>query len=342
MQNLALKCGPQLVADVHFVQWGYDSSNPKWEAGLQALRQAGIPFYAHSELDDDALQTLQSKAVVRLDPALFITDGALRRLVEQMASRSSWSVLSADHFAMSSEIWITPNPRQKPQLGDWATAALAYGWLLVVLVLDTLRFWLNFGAYHRNADLTGRLVSTTFPNRTVLAPHRWWSFWGGLGSGIALPLNGAGVCLLVPNVEEQGMSFVTRLVRTHRSMGWGLWLFGFALYYCCFAFPWWSALLPQEYLPFWWMRQLSLNPLAWPWWWQLLQAFHLLIVTGISLNQLHVPWGLQPLHILLYPLFLASAPVFFFVARESRSRALHAENIVQRATVPITVTDERE
>jgi hypothetical protein len=323
LQTVAKVCGPQLVTDVHLVQWAYNSDNPKWRAGLEALRVAQIPWFVHSTLDEAALRKLQSKALVRLDPAHYVTDGALRMLIEQMAGRSSW-FSGADHFAISSYIWIEP-AATGAGLRDWCNAFFAYGWLLVVLVLDTFRFYTHLGAYHRNTDVTARLVSTTFPDRTVLAPHRWWMLWGGFGSGLALPQSGGNACLLLPSAAagDQGMSLLMRLLRGHRHLGAGLWLLPFTLYYCAFAFPWWMLMLPRSYIPFWWMA-MPLDPRQWAWWWQMLQLGHLLVVAMTSYNQLHVPWGMQPMQILLYPFYLATAPLVFLYARLARYHGMAA------------------
>lgn len=312
------------MSDVHVVQWGYNSDNPKWKLGVEALRKAGIPLFVHSTFDQQAQDTLISRALVRVDPALYVSDGALKMLIEQMETRSSLPLFSNEHFAVSSELWIVTDESEKRNLRVWSESALAYGWLLVVLVLDTLRYYINLGSYHRNLDLTARLVSVTYPNRTVLAPHRWWWPWGGLGSGIAAPQSGRGGCFVLPAQGEQGMNFVLRVVRAHRYMGIGVWLVPFALYYCALAFPWWALVLPQAFVP-WWML-MSLDPRAWPWYWQMVHLLHLLVVALVSYNQLtlKVPWVMQSVHILLYPLYLATAPAFFMYARFVRSRALYA------------------
>lgn len=319
--------GPELVSDVHLVQWGYRSDNPQWKPGLDALTHAGIPWMLHSTLK---LDQLRSKALVRMEPDTHITDGALRMLVEQMrAAPDGWFSRFCDHFALSTTIWIEPDPERKPTLREWGEATLAYGWLLVMLVLDSLRYMLNFGAYHCNTDVTARLVSVTFPNRTVVAPHRWW-IWGGFGTGMATPLSGAGAtCMLLPLPgREQGFAFVWRLLRTHRTMGVGVWIVGFALYYGFFALPWWMWLLPRNVVP--WVLAHGWDPRTWPYYWSLLQVGHLLIVAIISYRRLYVPWGLQSLQVLMYPLYLATAPLAFVYARLARSSALYDKAAAER------------
>lgn len=316
--------GPGLVSDVHLVQWGYRSDNPQWTAGLTALNAANIPYYMHSQLK---LSELRSKALVRIEPDTHLTDGVLNMLIEQMRSApDGWLSRFCDHFAVSTTIWIEPTG--KPTLQAWTDAALAYGWLLVMLVLDSFRFVLNAGAYHRNMDVTARLVSVTFPNRTVLAPHRWWR-WGGFGTGMATPLSGGEACMLLPLPgKDQGFGFVLRLLRTHRSMGFGIWLIGYVLYYALFSAPWWSLLFPRTSIPL--ILGFGFDPRNWPWYWQMLQLAHLIVVAIVSYRQLYVPWGLQSLQILLYPFYLATSPLIFLYARLARSNASYNNAAIGR------------
>jgi hypothetical protein len=237
------------------------------------------------------------------------------------AAPDGWFSRFCDHFAVSTTIWIEPDPARRPTLREWTEAFFAYGWLLVMIVLDSFRFVLNFGAYHRNIDITARLVSVTYPNRTVLAPHRWWR-WGGLGSGMATPINGGEVCMLLPLPgKDQGMAFALRLIRTHRTMGMGIWLIGFAFYYAIFATPWWMLFFDRLSVPL--ILGHGYDPRAWPLYWSIPQVAHLLVVAIISYRQLYVPWGLQSLQVLLYPFYLASAPFVFIYARLARSQALY-------------------
>lgn len=315
----AVACAAQgLVRDVHIVQWGYERENPKWQHGLAELRKAEIPFDIHSTLDT---KKLQCSALVRMEPDLHVSDGAMRLLIEQMRTQSvvgSFGVgLAADHFAVTSTLWIEPVGKLTPT--TWINAVFAYGWLLVVYVLDSLRYMMNMGCYHRNVDLTGRFVASTYPNRVVLAPHRWWSPW--ITSGIARPVPGNAGCVLLPNAEDQGMTLLLRLLKTHRHMGFGIcWFLFFVLYYAMFSFPWWTLVLHKSSIPFWWMP-VTVDVRQWAWYWLTLQAVHLLVVAIVSSRQLHIPWNLQALHVLLYPLFLATAPPLFLYARYANSTA---------------------
>lgn len=319
--EIAKSGDPCLIRDVHLVQWGFRADNPLWAPGLSALRAADVPFELHSVLDP---RKLKSRALVRFEPNHCVTDGAFKRLLTQMsAAAGDWRVPvmgGCDHFALGSHVWVEPDEDKPQTLFRWGDAALAYGWLLVVMVLDTLRYYLNLGAYHRNCDLTARLVSQTYPDRTLLAPHRWWLYWAG--TGIATTETGGAGCMLVPD-DGKGMRFLLRIIRTHRGMGIGPWIIGFVLYYCVFSAPWWMLVLPRSYIPMWWMEH-SMDPRKWEWYWQVLQAFHLLVVALISNNQMQVPWGLQTFHILLYPFYLATAPLVFVYCRLARSYAVYA------------------
>lgn len=314
--------GAALVADVHLVQWGYGgtaaaaTADEELPPGLRALRKAGIPWYLHNVLDVEKLHT---KALVRIPAATALTAGALTALVDRMRAPPSWlSGSKPDHYALSSGV-ICP-----PQRGSWIDMALAYGWLLVALVCDAARYVWHAGAYHRRGlDVTARLASATFPNRVVLAPHRWWCPWNPLGSGMDRPIEAGDACLQVPPPNGQDMSYVMRLLRTHPHMGLGLWLLPFTLYYCAFAAPWWHLLLPRSWVPFWWM-DWPLDPRRWPWYWQMLQAAHAMLVALVSYRQLELPWqGMQSLHVLLYPLWLATFPLVLVYARLIRQAPIN-------------------
>ena len=300
--------GPTLVADVHLVQWGYGppaADGDKLPPGLCALRKANIPFYLHNTLD---LERIHTKALVRIPAATALTAGALTALVDRMRAPPSWiSGSKPDHYALSNGVICPPR-------SAWSHMALAYGWLLVLLVCDAARYAWHAGTYHRRGlDVTARLASVTFPNRVVLAPHRWWCPWNPLGSGIDRPIEVGDACLQVPHGQD--MPYVMRLLRTHPHMGLGLWLLPFTLYYCAFAAPWWHLLLPRAWIPFWWMNW-PLDPRLWPWYWQMVQATHALAVALVSYRQLELPFaGMQSLHVLLYPLWLATFPLVLLWAR---------------------------
>ncbi len=200
---------PQFFADLHLVKFGYSSHEVLylgWEKDLEALGGLGLEPMWHAKLD-----------------------GAVKTMLEDMLYYTN-----RDHFGVSSITFIEHDDGFKVTPRVWIEA-LSYGFLLVILMMDTFRSMLNLLQYHRTVDLRADLTITTYPNRTRVARDRWWIWW--LFTGISPSRRGGAACMQVPSQKDQGFKFVLRTVKMHSGMGLGLWIFGFLLYWFAFSWP---------------------------------------------------------------------------------------------------------
>lgn len=286
-----------LVADWHIVTpFGYDTSVINDKETLVELDKLGlVPVWHSVRLNETKLK---AKAIVYLEPDLSVTDGALTQLVDHMV------YTGADHGAVSSILIIKSN---------LTFQALSYGFLLVILMLDTLRSIVCLFQYNRTTDLRMRLVTSTWNNRIRLAPYRWFFWW--IGTGMTHTIRGGSSCKQVPDKRDQGVAFVLRTIKTHNHMNIGLyWILGYLLYYFIFAFPLWNYIIPRT---FYLAPYLLRNPFAWYW-----ISTHLLHMAVVGyLSWLYIDCPLITLHVLLYPVYLTLSPVLFLYGRFHHSRA---------------------
>lgn len=305
------------IEDVHIVQYGYINTLPHWDDLMAKLSAVGLTATWHSQLD---ASKLRCKAVVVLPADLYAGSSAFEALRDTIdayggQTRGLMRYGGYDQFAVSSTVY-----------NDAANVSVSYGWLCVILVLDTLRQWINFGHYHRSCDLRAFAVSSYWSKdepRVSLPPHRWWRWW--IGTGVCPPLSVGSACTQIPQLQH-GFAFVLRTLKTHQSMGLGIWLLGFLLYYGLFAIPWWGALI-NEQTRLWWIARSGTwwNPLSWTWYWLTAHLLHMaavgvLVYSNIILaNANHM----ATLFVLAYPLYLTLMPALLIYAALYRSTATY-------------------
>jgi hypothetical protein len=307
-----------LFADLHLVKKSYstkDNLYPTWHEDQARLKELGIDVIWHSEFDPRLLKT---RALVHIEPDLSILDGAFNTLTKDMDEYPN-----CDHFAVSSVTVIDPSPpleEEGRKKGLWWISrpfdliqSFSYGFLLVIMMLDSLRSILSLFQYHRKTDLRGQLVVGTWPNRVRMAPERNYMWW--FGTGRCWTRRGGGACVQRPGIKDQGIAFVLRTINTHSYMGIGIWLLGYALFYACFALPFWNTFLnPYSRLGAWLVRDVFHN-IFWQLWY-LAYVF----VTGYMAWQ-YMDFPLLSLQVLLAPVYVTLSPLIFFYGRFHTSRA---------------------
>jgi len=299
----------QYFKDVHLVKHGYSSHEslyPGFQEDLEKLRQAGLPVTWHSELDPPVLVT---KAAISLPPDVRVTDGALSTLQQDMLKHGA----NCDHFAVSSVTYIELDEGDERNPRVWLEA-LSYGFLLVILMLDTFRSIVSLFQYHRTVDLRADFLTVTYPNRTRIAPDRWWRWW--IGTGICYARRAGAACMQLPDPKDQGLKFVLRTIKTHRAMGIGGWILGFLFYYAFFSWPWWNNLIdPHSRLGSWICRDMTAL------YWQIPYLLHTAVVGWMAWQYFEFPLKMLPLQVLLYTFYLTLSPIIFFYGRFHSSRA---------------------
>jgi hypothetical protein len=316
---------------LHIVKYGYDTTAelyPGFQADLQRLAPA-VPVHWHSTADT-LVTAVHGRALVHIEPDLCVKDGALKTLYEDMEKGDK------QNFAVSSITYVdTTNAPGGPASGGGTTfvGAFSFGFLLVILMFDTLRHIVTGFQHHRTADLRGQLVTITYPNRVrVASPPRWWLWW--LGTNTATTKHGGAACIQIPS---QGWVFVLRTIKTHRGMsllptlspfnpvGGAFWLTGFLLYYFLFAWPVWNYVLPDpstasssSMIARWLVRDMSgLH-------WQVLYLLHTAVVGYVAWTNIEIlRWNglLLPLLVLGYTWYLTVSPLVILYGRFHTSRA---------------------
>lgn len=281
----------------------------------QALKEKGIAVFWQSKLDVTKLPA-NVRAIVRMEPDVIATEAAINALIEDMTD------YTYNYYAIATTLNIEHSKTRDPRV--WFQS-LSYGFLLVVLVMDTLRSWFSLFRYNRTVDMRGQKLQITFPNRISLASEHWYMWW--IGTGICQTRNGGTSAQQMPAEKDQGIGFTLRTIKYHKQMTWGLWwpIF-FALYYCAFAWPWYNYYLsPHSLLGKWLIRDMS------QWYWQSLYLAHTALVgllawLEIKLPKTYVPMVgdqslLLPMQVLLYTVYLTLSPLIFVYAKLHVSRA---------------------
>ena len=245
--------------------------------------------------------SLRCDAVVRMAADVTCTRGAVECLLRDMRTKSH----RYDHFAVESTVVC--------ERGSGFLGELTYGWLLVLMVLDTVASILTAKGAHRSVDLRGTILYRTYPNRVYVPRRRWWTWL--LFTRVCYARYIEDACAQTPDPADQGAALTWRSIRTHATGAWGfMWLTDMLMYYYVFAIPWWTFLAPsakndllatllspRDFAAVYWLSPLAIN---------------MLLVVYVAHQWLVVPrsW-LLALQVFLYPLYLTTFPLVYLVAR---------------------------
>lgn len=287
---------------------------PGFFADQKELTDSNIPLVWQSQLDVTKLPS-EARAIVRIEPDVRVADGALKALIQDMTNSRQ------EHCAVSSILCLETASPADPRV--WFSS-LPYGFLLVILMLDTFRSLANLFGYNRTCDVRGQLMTITYPNRVELAPNRWWRFW--IGTGVARTRYGGDAAIQLPDEKDQGMNFVFRTIKTHNHMSIGIWILFYALYYFAFAFPFWNTFLsPHSVWGRWLVRDMTAL------YWMIPYTLHLALVGVVAWLYVEFPLThfplvgprsvILPLQVLLFNFYLTASPLIFLYGRFHVSRA---------------------
>ncbi len=304
-------------AGLHIVKYGYNTNDnlyPTWQHDLATLTGHGLVPVWHSEFD---ASQLQKQAVIHIQPDHQIKDGALDLLYDDMQKHSTQALFAVTSETDLSEKTVTPGKLLQ---------CLSYGFLLVVLALDTFRSFFNLTRYHRTVDLRAQTVTTTYPKRAWLTERRWWLWFfftrvsGATRGGTALGQT--------PAEKDRGITFVIRHIKTHARMGFGVWLAFFIIYYYFFAYPWWNSYFlsfPKTNFP---QVNSAIENIQWffvrnPWssWSMIAYCINTTFVTAFATIYFTFPYRSMIFLCALFPLFLTASPIAFLISRFYISKA---------------------
>jgi len=291
----------KFFCDVHFVYFAGNENTVYYPGFLEdfcALQEAGLHVHRHARLNLQKLETLMR---IDIAPDLDATEGAFYVLFDCFAADPS-----VNEAGVSSQLYLEASERRRPS--DIMEAMLFYGFLLVLLVFDTLRSIVRLFRYNRTVDLKGVRLSRVYPHQTRAPPDRWYMWW--IFTGVAATQRGASSCIQTP--PDSGLALLMRTIRSHRYLTWvGLWWLGFWLYYACFAWPWWNYVLdPHSMLGAWLVRDMSRT------FWQLVYVAHTFFAGCITWAYVdEYPYHLKGLHVLTYTLYLTFFPIAWFVCK---------------------------
>lgn len=294
---LSVKRNADRFADVHLVQLASNPDTeyyPGYNKHLQELEANGVHVVRHSVFNEQLLETL---LLVEVPPDCDATTGAFDTLFNTLLASPS-----LNEIAVSSQLSIEPASAPPAKILE---ALLFYGFLLVLLVFDTLRSAARLGRYSRSCDLRARRLSRVYPAHVRLPPDRWYMWW--FFTGVARTRRGDATCVQVP--PDEGASLVMRTIKEHRHLTWwGVWWAGFWLYYFVGALPWWNGVLSGWGLYF--TRDISAL------YWSVTYVLHTLfagILVWIYVDE--YPYYLLVPHVLLYTVFLTLFPAMWFLCK---------------------------
>jgi hypothetical protein len=286
--------------DVHIAYFqGGDSTDyyTGWKEDEETLVKLGLVPIRHSIFN---LQKLETLLRVDIPPDVEATEAAFLTLFDAMVSPSINEAGVASELALVG--WEKPSPR------NLLEAMFFHGFLIVLLMLDSMRSAFRLFSYNRTADLRATRMSLVYPNTLRPPPNRWYMWW--LFTGVATTVPSNGTCTQDPS--DEGSSLFVRTVKTHRHLSWiGIWWLGYFLYYVAFALPWWNTFMsPESKIGAWLMR----DPFAW--YWIMMYLFHSAIVGLVAWKNVPVyAYRLWPFHIIFYTVFLTLSPAVLVLTK---------------------------
>lgn len=306
-----LRCKKFLGRRLHIVKPGFSPLDDLTQNERDALHKEGFELVVHDVLDPSKIE--QRMAAIFIGPDLQVTEAGMQKLYDNMKATHH----RHSHFAVSSNLRFEGHDDwRNPQ--NWISAG-AYGFLLVIMMLDIFRSLLNFTKYHRTCDLRSQTLTHTYPNKKYFTPRRWWMWLVRTGvSGVND--GGADVLQIVP-ARDGGWPFVFRTINQHSHMSlvsprWGLYYW---TYYFLFSWPWWSRFLPPMPGGHWYYQIATfllyrdMTNGFWVWYYMM----HLALVGICAGMYMSAPIHIITLagQILLYPFYLAVSPIVFLIGR---------------------------
>lgn len=297
----SIQSNAKFFRDVHFVYFPGNEDTVYYdgfEEDLKKFENLNLTVYRHSTLNIQKLETLLR---VDIAPDLDVTEGAFYVLFDRFAANPS-----VNEAGVSSQLYL--EGAEKPAPTDILQAMAFYGFILVLLVFDTLRSVMRLFRYNRTVDLKGVRLSRVYPAQTRAPADRWYMWW--FFTGVAPTKPGRSSCIQTPT--DSGIALLMRTIRSHRYLTWvGLWWVGFWIYYGMFAWPWWNVILdPHSMLGSWLVRDMSVLS------WQLFYLFHTFVVGCITWAYVdEYPYRLCNLHIILYTFYLTAFPLIWLVCK---------------------------
>jgi len=299
--------------ELHLVQHGYSTQRklyPAWFDDLKELTKLGLVPVWHSRFDANKVY---AGAVVYIAPDMQVADGAVAMLHEEMMYCAK-NDPAKTHFSITSITSVRLSDAEKRDPLQWLHSA-SYGFLLVIMMLDWLRWAFNLGKYHKTFDLRAECLFTTFPQRVQCAPERW--SWWIRNTGQTRTKSGGAALLHIPKGADTGIPFLLRSIKLHNHLSYGWWVFGFALYYFLFAWPWWNVLFTKAG----WAILYPLTRDPWAWYWQLIYVLHTLVVAIVAWMCMELPLAMLPVQVIVYTGYLTLSPLVLLYGRFHMSRA---------------------
>lgn len=300
-----------LFSELHLVSFDWDDTRPPyadWEADRRALEGAGVHVVLHysDSLDETRVRPL---LLINVPPDVRVARGPLEALVDEARATPFSCCWSRDltHWALRGRTVFGGHPAQSWLGSAWAT--LAYGFLMAFCLFDWARERYMLGTrYSATMDVSAQSMVKTFGKQHVSRPPGWWTLPLFRLSAVAPARSTRGVESL-PHARSRGWALVLRYFGRHEALSWGLWWFSFAVYYFLFAVPWWAPLAAASRfrLAAWLVRDPT-HPF-----WVALLLVYLVGTLAASYSRWDVP--LQPLMVLLAPVYLAALPVVILYAR---------------------------
>lgn len=134
-----------------------------WTQDLAKLKELKLEPIWQVKFDVNAVTT---DAVIELNPCSKILESAFVTIYNRMARNDSYQ-----HYAISSSLDIESENKSFFDPTQWISA-FGYGLFLFFLVMDTWRYVLNLGKYHRWGDFKVHTIIRTYPRKKYLVPYK--------------------------------------------------------------------------------------------------------------------------------------------------------------------------
>ncbi len=284
-----------------------------WPKHLEAMKQRNITYVWHNggRLDPSRLHGLSP---VFMSANMKINALAFNPLWDEFQKHGS----TYDEYALRAAVQAPTNPF------GW----LAAGFVLIAMLIDSLRTWANWGGYHVPMTDLRIKVFSNMPDRTCESKrHSYFVYEWLIGPAYnkrVLHLASPHQFMLAP---PNMVTFMWRFIASHPHLSLiGLpWLSCFVVYYFALALPWWNAYFsprtfdaPSNIII--WLIKWSLIRNVYNPFWISLWLVNMVVIFFFARNRLFNIRNVQQLFgllvtVLLLPAYLTLFPIILVLGR---------------------------
>lgn len=271
------------VKQLHFVYPAYQSDTEsmyaEWPKDRVALEKAGIQVFFDATLDAKYFNS-DTDSVIEINPYCELKSGAFATIQSTLKATSH----EQTHVALATATKLN-------------RFSLWYGFIIVLTVIDWL--WNRIGEHNKlmqYTDVVARFIVRKGQVASLPRPSVSWRLWN---PHVVPKIYAGETALNCPPESEEGFQYTSWLLYTHKHLGFGLWMFPFALAWFVLSSSWFGTFYSVLFT-----RSLVMGTYAMGTWLMEITVAWLICGHYLQLNYKNVFYVLFPFYLLAFPFFL--------------------------------------